>query len=31
MHDTATPSRTARIVDAMEQADRIEQLIREAH
>ena len=30
MHDSATPSRTARIVDALAQADRIAQLIREA-
>ena len=31
MHDSATISRTARIVDALAQADRIEQLIRDAH
>ena len=31
MNDTATISRTARIVDALAQADRIEQLIRDAH
>ena len=30
MHDTATISRTARIVDALAQADHIEQLIRDA-
>ena len=30
MNDSATPSRTARIVDALAQADRIEQLIRDA-
>ena len=30
MNDSATPSRTARIVDALAQAERIEQLIRDA-
>ena len=30
MNDTAAISRTARIVDALAQADRIEQLIRDA-
>ena len=30
MQDSATPSRTARIVDALAQAERIEQLIRDA-